>query len=137
MIDKLAILPIMSARTKISLILWIVSKETDVLQQFTKASFEPFKAPLKRLTFSTVFVLALASGKCRSEIHSWLNKNIRHQTDWSKQSLSPSPSFLLKNQLALRYYLDRTPDLRQNKELVFVSFKKDFDKDISPATISS
>ena len=36
---------------------------------------------------------------------------------------------------ALRYYLDRTSDLWQNKELV--SFKKDFDKDISPATISS
>ena len=37
---------------------------------------------------------------------------------------------------ALRYYLDRTSDLRQNKELVFVSFKKGFGKDISPATIS-
>ena len=38
---------------------------------------------------------------------------------------------------ALHYYLDRASDLRQNKELVFVSFKKGFDKDISPATISS
>ena len=38
---------------------------------------------------------------------------------------------------ALRNYSDRTSDLGQNKELVFVSFKKDFDKDISPATISS
>ena len=38
---------------------------------------------------------------------------------------------------ALRYYLDRTSDLRQNKELVFVSFKKGFDKDISPSTVSS
>ena len=38
---------------------------------------------------------------------------------------------------ALRYYLDRTSDIRQHKELVFVSFKKGFDKDISPATISS
>ena len=28
-------------------------------------------------------------------------------------------------------------DLGQNKEVVFVSFKKGFDKDISPATISS
>ena len=37
---------------------------------------------------------------------------------------------------ALRYYLGRTSDIRQNKELVFVSFKKGFDKDISPATIS-
>ena len=38
---------------------------------------------------------------------------------------------------ALRNYLDRTSALRKNKELVFVSFKKGFDKDISPATISS
>ena len=37
----------------------------------------------------------------------------------------------------LCYYFDRTSDLRQNKELIFVSFKKVFDKDISPATISS
>ena len=38
---------------------------------------------------------------------------------------------------ALRYYLDKTKDLRDKKELVFVSFKKNFDKDISPFTISS
>ena len=37
---------------------------------------------------------------------------------------------------ALCYYLDRISDLRQNKELVFVSFKKGFDQDFSPATIS-
>ena len=136
-----------------------------VLHQLTKASFEPLKeASLKHLTFKIVFLLALGSGKRRSEIHAWLHKNIRHQSDWSKVSLYPSPSFLSKNQLAkegpdsvapvvipalapsldrslkgdrslcpvrtLRYYLDRTSDLRQNKELVF-------DKDISPATISS
>ena len=143
-----------------------------VLRQLTKAPFEPLKeSSLKHLTFKTVFLLALGSGKRRSEIHAWLHKNIRHQSDWSKVSLYPSPSFLSKNQLAkegpdsvapvvipalapsldrslkgdrslcpvraLRYYLDRTADLRQNKELVFVSFKKGFDKDISPATISS
>ena len=38
---------------------------------------------------------------------------------------------------AMHYYLNRTSDLRLNKELVFVSFKKGFDKDISHATISS
>ena len=137
-----------------------------VLHQLTKAPFEPLKeASLKYLTFKTVFLLALGSGKRRSEIHAWVHKNIRHQSDWSKVSLYPSPSFLAKNQLAkegpdsvapvvipalgpsldkslkgdrslcpvraLRYYLDRTADLRQNKELVFVSFKKGFDKDIS------
>ena len=143
-----------------------------VLHQLTKAPFEPLKeASLKHLTFKTVFLLALSSGKRRSEIHAWSHKNIRHQSDWFKVSLYPSPSFLSKNQLtkegpdgvapvvipalapsldrslkgdrslcpvrALHYYWDRTSDLRQNKELVFVSFKKGFDKDISPATISS
>ena len=38
---------------------------------------------------------------------------------------------------ALLFCLDRTSDLRQNKELVFVSFKEDLDKDISLAIISS
>ena len=143
-----------------------------VLHQLTKTPFEPLrKASLKHLTFKTVFLLALASGKRRSEIHAWLNKNIRHQADWSKVSLYPSPSFLAKNHLAkegpecvapvvipalaptldkslkedrslcpvraLRYYLDKTQDLRTGKELVFVSFKQGFDRDISPATISS
>ena len=139
-----------------------------VLHQLTKAPFDSLKeASLKHLTFKTVFLLALGSGKRRSEIHAWLHKNIRHQSDRSKVSLYPSPSFLSKNQLAkegpdsvapvvipalapsldrslkgdrslcpvraLCYYLDRTADLRQNKELVFVSFKKGFDKDISPS----
>ena len=143
-----------------------------VLHQLTKAPFEPLReASLKHLTFKTVFLLALGSGKRRSEIHAWQHKNIRHQSDWSKVSLFPSPSFLSKNQLAkegpesvapvvipalaptldrslksdkslcpvraLRYYLDRTSGMRQDKDLVFVSFKKGFDKDISPATISS
>ena len=143
-----------------------------VLHQLTKAPFEPLReASLKHLTFKTVFLLALGSGKRRSEIHAWQHRNIRHQSDWSKVSLYPAPSFLSKNQLAkegpesvapvvipalaptldrslkadrslcpiraLRYYLDRTSALRQDKELVFVSFKKGFDKDISHATISS
>ena len=58
-------------------------------------------------------------------------------------ALSPSLDKSLKGDRslcpvrALRYYSDRTSDLRQSKKLVFVSFKKGFDKDISPATISS
>ena len=111
---------------------------------------------MKHLTFKTVFLLALGSGKHRSEIHAGQNRNIRHQSDWSKVSLYPSPSLLSKNQLAkegpnsvapvvilaLAPTLDRSLksdrlDLRLNKELVFVSFKKGFNKDISPATISS
>ena len=81
-------------------------------------------------------------------------QNIRHQSDWSKVSLYPAPSFLSKTQLtkespdsvapvvmpALAPTLDKSfksdgplcpvralcyllgQDLRQNKELVFVSF---------------
>ena len=65
-----------------------------VLHQLTKAPFEPLRdASLKHLTFKTVFLLALGSGKRRSEIHAWQHKNIRHQSDWSKVSLIPSPSF--------------------------------------------
>ena len=125
-----------------------------VLHQLTKAPFEPMrKASLKHLT---VFLLALGSGKRQSEIHAWLYRNIRHQENWSQVSLYPSPSFLSKNQLArdgpaavapvviplcpvraLRYYLDRTKDLRAGKDLVFVSFRKSFQKDIVPATVSS
>ena len=143
-----------------------------VLHQLTKAPFEPMrKASLKHFTFKTVFLLALGSDKRRSEIHTWLYRNIRHQENWSQVSLYPSPSFLSKNQLArdgpaavapvvipalapsldrslkedkslcpvraLRYYLDRTKDLRSGKDLVFVSFQKSFQKDIVPATVSS
>ena len=58
-----------------------------VLHQLTKAPFEPIReASLKHLTFKTVFLLALGSGKHRSEIHAWQNRNIRHQSDWSNSN---------------------------------------------------
>ena len=70
----------------------------------------------------------------------------RVQTVWPQWLYQPWPPTLdrsLKSDWplfpirALRYYLDRSSDLRQNKEVVFVSFKKGFDKDISPASIFS
>ena len=74
---------------------------SNVLHHLTNPSLGTLKeASLKHLTFKTVFLLALGSGKHMSEIHAWLHKNIRHQSDWSKVSLYPSPSFLSKNQLA-------------------------------------
>ena len=134
---------------RISCVSWTVSIETElrgwrgipswnlslVLHQLTKSPFEPIKeASLKHLIFKTVFLLALGLGKHRSEIHVWQNKNIRHQSDWSKSS------FLSKNQLA-KEGLDSVapvviPPLAPtlNKAEQGVSL---FDKDISPATISS
>ena len=42
----------------------------------------------------------MGSSKSRNEIDAWLQKNLRHLTDWSKVSFYPSPSFLSKNWLA-------------------------------------
>ena len=38
---------------------------------------------------------------------------------------------------ALRYYMDRTKDLRGSRSLLFISFKKGHTSDIRPATLSS
>ena len=127
---------------------------------------------MKHLTFQTIFLLALASGKCRSKIHAWVNRNIHRREDWSQVSLYPcegpnsvapvvitalAPALdkslkslrvqtgstghpgtfpCLGQILALCFYLDRIKDLRRNKQLVFVSCKKNCDRGISPATKS-
>ena len=143
-----------------------------VLNELTKAPFEPMKdTDLKHLTLKTAFLLALASGKRRSEIHAWVANKISNLGQWEKVALFPSSDFIAKNQLAregsqsvspvtipalttivdrrfkedrtlclvraLRYYLDRTKDLRGSRSLLFISFKKGHTSDIRPATLSS
>ena len=80
--DSLENLPI-TVRMKISLVSWIASTETDpkaggepppgtspwFLHQLTRFILNQLKASLKHLTFKAVFLLALGSGKRRSEIH--------------------------------------------------------------------
>ena len=123
-----------------------------VLNELTKAPFEPMKdTDLKHLTLQTAFLLALASGKRRSEIHAWVANKVSNLGQWEKVALFPSSDFIPKNQLgregsqsmsttivdrqfkedrtlcpvrALRYYLDRTKDLRGSRFLLFISFKK-------------
>ena len=52
-----------------------------VLMSLTKAPFEPLKvASLKILAFKTVFLMALASGKRRGEVHAWTYSSLRHKT---------------------------------------------------------
>ena len=139
-----------------------------VLHALTKQPFEPLgKASLKLLTFKTVFLLTLASGKRRSEVHAWTHSSLSYKENWSQVTLVPSLPFwqriswpaaikpvvipALKPQLdrslaqdrsfcpvrALKYYLDRTKDLRKNENLLFVAIKESFTRDISRATISS
>ena len=45
-------------------------------------------------------MLALASGKRRSEIHAWVANKVSNQGHWEKVSLFPSSDFIAKNQLA-------------------------------------
>ena len=72
-----------------------------VLQRLTQPPFEPQEeAALKFLTWKTVFLLALASGKGRSEIHAWTPDGLSCLGDWDQIQLSPSPSSIAKNQLA-------------------------------------
>ena len=143
-----------------------------VLNELTEAPFEPMKdTDLKHLTLKTAFLLALASGKRRSEIHAWVANKVSNLGQWEKVALFPSTDFIAKNQLAregsqsvspmtipalttivdrqfkedrtlclvraLRYYLDRTKDLRGSRSLLFISSKKGYTSDIRPATLSS
>ena len=72
-----------------------------VLNELTKAPFEPMKdTDLKHCTLKTAFLLALASGKRRSEIHAWVANKVFNQGHWEKVSLFPSSDFIAKNQLA-------------------------------------
>ena len=143
-----------------------------VLLALTKPPFEPLKeAPLKILTFKTVFIMTLASGRRRGEVHAWTFRSLKHKSGWKEITVSPSSVFLAKNQLALdgpsiiqpvvipalkpsldqslaedmtlcpvrslRYYIDKTKDLRKGKHLLFISFKRGFSGDIQRSTISS
>ena len=71
-----------------------------VLNELTKAPFEPMKdTDLKHLTLKTAFLLALASGKRRSQIHAWVANKVSNLGQWEKVALFPS-DFIAKNQLA-------------------------------------
>ena len=114
---------------------------------------------MKWLTYKTVYLLALASGK-RGEIHAWTHSSVSSRRNWSEVTVSPSPSFLAKNQLASdgpdsikpvvipalttmldsslledKVYLDKTKSMRKGKAL-FVSLREGYSKDITRITIS-
>ena len=125
-----------------------------VLHQLTKAPFEPLKeASLKHLTFKTVSLIALgqANAGVRSmnirhqsvwskvslyPSPSFLSKNkpAKEGSDSVAPVMIPALAPTLDKSVkgdgslclvrVLRHYLDRTSNLRQNKKLVFVSFKK-------------
>ena len=118
-----------------------------VLNELTKAPFEPMKdTDLKHLTLKTAFLLALASGKRRS-IPGLQTKYLIWANGCVSPVTIPALTTIVDRQFkedrtlclvrALRYYLDRTKDLRGCRSLLFNAFKKGHTSDIRPTTLSS
>ena len=73
-----------------------------MLRMLTKEPFEPMhRAELKFLTLKTVFLVALATGKRRSELHA-MRKDIMHSKHWESITILPDPHFIAKTQLGLK-----------------------------------
>ena len=103
-----------------------------VLLGLTKPPFEPLsEAPLKWLTYKTVYLLALASGKRRSERYTWTHSSVSSRSNWS---VIPALTTMLDSSLvedkslypirALNVYLDKTKSMRKGKALLFVSLRE-------------
>ena len=72
-----------------------------VLNELTKAPFERMKdTDLKYVNLKTASLLALASGKRRSEIHDWVANKVSNLGQWEKVALFPLSDFIAKTQLA-------------------------------------
>ena len=143
-----------------------------VLQVLNGAPFEPMHlAPIKLVTFKTVFLLALATGSRRSELHALQQDTVQRRETTGDMLLYPNLEFVPKTQLgnqgsavlqpivvkalsrilsprmeedrvlcpvrALRFYLDRTKDMRGERKRLFIAFKKGYTKDICKSTVSS
>ena len=68
----------------------------------SKAPFEPIKSiNMKELTFKTVCLTALATGKRRSELHALIRKGLSWNEDKTSITLRVAPEFIAKTQLGL------------------------------------
>ena len=65
--------------------------------------FEPMKdSDIKHLTLKTAFLIALASGKRRTEIHAWVANKVSNLGQWEKVGLFLSTAFIAKKSISLR-----------------------------------
>ena len=75
---------------------------TLVLERLRQPPFEPLKkAEIKYLTFKTVFLVALATGRRSSEIHAIQRKGLSWPSNKEFIHCRVAPSFVGKNQTAL------------------------------------
>ncbi len=138
-----------------------------VMEVLSKHPFEPIDTcSLKFLTYKTVFLIALASGRRRSELHAFSadDASVSFAHDGSAVLLHTYPGFLAKNQLpsvahpainipalplevgssnrvlcpvrALRVYLRRVTVLRRGRRRLFISFRLKRTAEVSMSTIS-
>ena len=94
-----------------------------VLNELTKAPFDPMKdTDLKHLTLKTAFLLALASGKCRREIHAWVANKVWNLLQWEKVGVIAGPnhaSVSLESSQHIYKFLPKRPYLvRQRQQYV-------------------
>ena len=143
---------------------WSLSLVLRVLQA---APFEPMDAiSMKALTYKTVFLLALASGRRRSELHALSTEKGLLRLSKEEAVLRTRPGFLAKNQVlgsvsspisikaldhivgpepeerylcpvrALRWYLNRTKPTRQGRVRLFLPIPPATKLDCSAGDIS-
>ena len=66
----------------------------------TKLPFEPLDQALNQLlTWKTVFLITLASGKHRGEIHAFEHAQLQRTTGWTQVTLRVGLSFISKTQV--------------------------------------
>lgn len=71
-----------------------------VLWSLLAEPFEPMGTiPLKLLTWKTVFLLLLAAGCRRGELHAVEHSTVKHTDGWSMVHLQPGPQFVHKTQV--------------------------------------
>ena len=141
---------------------------TIVLEALTKPPFEPLlSCSNKHLTLKTVFLVALASGARRGELHSLARSRLSFQVDGEWVDLRPKLGFRAKTHLskhpdsaflsirlpalpdpdnsllcpvrALRQYLvvTKTFDIAPGQDHLFISFRGPVHKPVALCTISN
>ena len=71
-----------------------------VLGNLLEEPFEPLdKAEIKFLTYKTVFLLTLATGKGRGEIHAMRRDMLQRQENWESVTIFPDATFVAKTQI--------------------------------------
>lgn len=142
-----------------------------VLWTLMDKPFEPVwdeqQVPLAYLTWKVTFLLLLASGCRRGELHAIPLKGVTYPKDWAYVTLRPDPSFISKTRMktghallpfkisslksvvgqekdrkvcpvrALQAYLRRTEKMRGDRKLLLISPDPRIKKEICVNTISS